>query len=962
MPKRYPKGAEWRKWDLHLHTPSSYDYDDKGVSDSDIIDVLESNEIAVVAITDHHIMDVDRIQNLQKLGAPKGITVLPGVEILSDARGSDPIHFIGIFPEDSNFKHVWGQLENRTNIRKISGEGKKENTVYCDLEDTVELIHELGGIVTIHSGKKHSSIETIRNSLPHTMAQKEDIAKSVDVYELGKTEDQQGYRDVVFPCIGKELPMVLCSDNHNIRKYKQKDNCWIKADPNFDGLRQVLIEPGERVYIGEKPPLLDKVATNRTKYIKSLYVKSTPGYAGTYGKWFDDVNIPLNHELVAIIGNKGSGKSAIADIISLCSNYQDDKDFSFLTPKKFRTKSGKIAGNFEATLTWESGVPCTMTLEKNPEKTEIVTVKYLPQGQFERLTNEISTVEAFKEEIESVVFSHIPESEQLGTKSFNELINKKSSSVETEISALKQDVYSINKEIIGLEKKDTTTYLLEIENKIKKKNEELDALTPPKEVSDPNDDPVKKEKSLEINQKITKIKGEIAEIQNKIKDAEDKKKFALNDYQSLSTLRSDIEQKTTEFKRFKEGKKEELKKFKLNIDKLISLEVDFSNLDTLIAEKKSELEVAQKLLGESEKNEGKISYKNELEEKKKSLKDETAKLDTEQKIFQDFLTAKKKWEEDREKIIGEADKADTLKYYEEELNYLNKELKSELENKYQKRTELSRSIFNKKQEVINVYKDARKRLNQLIDENSEILHNYIIEVDAFLVRNGNFFDKFLDYIDKGKVGSFYSKEGGEAQLKALTSEVNFDEIDSLLVFLENLITALKVDQRDNHNGNRRIIAEQVKDVLALYNYLFSLEFLEKNYQLKQGDKTLDQLSPGERGALLLVFYLLLDKSDIPLIIDQPEDNLDNHSVAKVLVPFIKRAKSRRQIIMVTHNPNLAVVADAEQIIYANLDKENDYKFSTVTGSIENHEVNDKIVKVLEGAMPAFNNRKRKYYE
>ncbi len=66
--------------------------------------------------------------------------------------------------------------------------------------------------------------------------------------------------------------------------------------------------------------------------------------------------------------------------------------------------------------------------------------------------------------------------------------------------------------------------------------------------------------------------------------------------------------------------------------------------------------------------------------------------------------------------------------------------------------------------------------------------------------------------------------------------------------------------------------------------------------------------------------------------------------------------------MVTHNPNLAVVADAEQIIYVNLNKDDNYTFSTVMGSIENKDVNKKIVEVLEGAMPAFSKRKDKYYE
>jgi ABC-type lipoprotein export system ATPase subunit len=150
--------------------------------------------------------------------------------------------------------------------------------------------------------------------------------------------------------------------------------------------------------------------------------------------------------------------------------------------------------------------------------------------------------------------------------------------------------------------------------------------------------------------------------------------------------------------------------------------------------------------------------------------------------------------------------------------------------------------------------------------------------------------------------------------------------------------------------------------LSLYEFISSLDYLYYNYKLRQGDKDLEQLSPGERGALLLVFYLLLDKHDCPLIIDQPEDNLDNYSVANILVPFIKRAKKRRQIIMVTHNPNLAVVADAEQVISVSLDKKNNNKFSFISGSIENGEINDSIVTILEGAMPAFSNRRKKYFQ
>jgi len=130
--------------------------------------------------------------------------------------------------------------------------------------------------------------------------------------------------------------------------------------------------------------------------------------------------------------------------------------------------------------------------------------------------------------------------------------------------------------------------------------------------------------------------------------------------------------------------------------------------------------------------------------------------------------------------------------------------------------------------------------------------------------------------------------------------------------------------------------------------------------LKLSGKELTELSPGERGALLLIFYLLLDKGDIPLIIDQPEENLDNQSVYNILVKFIKKAKARRQVIIVTHNPNLAVVCDAEQLIRVHIEKENKNKVTFISGAIENKEINNEIVKILEGTKPAFTNRKLKY--
>ena len=99
--------------------------------------------------------------------------------------------------------------------------------------------------------------------------------------------------------------------------------------------------------------------------------------------------------------------------------------------------------------------------------------------------------------------------------------------------------------------------------------------------------------------------------------------------------------------------------------------------------------------------------------------------------------------------------------------------------------------------------------------------------------------------------------------------------------------------------------------------------------------------------MLLVFYLVADKDTIPLVIDQPEENLDNESVYRMLVPCIKKAKERRQVVIVTHNPNLAVVCDADQVVYCEMDKPGGNRITYTTGAIENPLINRHVVDVLE---------------
>jgi ABC-type lipoprotein export system ATPase subunit len=955
------KGSEWKRWDLHFHTPSSYDYGDSSVTNEDIIDEMKKNGISAFAITDHHEIDIARYKELKELGKAAGIVVLPGIEFLSDARGREPVHFIAIFSELSDIEHIWDQIKNRTAINKVRGEGRALNQVYCDLDDTIKLVKELNGIVSIHAGDKSGSIENITHSLPHGEAQKIEIANQVDIYELGKETDQEGYRKIVFPFIRKVIPMIICSDNHNIRKYQLKQKLWIKGSPNFEGLKYALNEPDERFFIGDEPPILSKVSGNKTKYIKSLSIVLS-GKHDFDNIWFDKIEIPINSELVTIIGNKGSGKSAISDIIALCADAEHSADYLFLHKNKFKKKG--LADRFSASLTFESGTYTEQRpLDYQIDDASQRKVRYLPQSYFEKVCNEIGKVEAFRDEIEKVVFQYVPLHKRLHKTSFKDLMDFKKDTINREIHHLIESIAEINDKIISIEDKLDPEYKKNLLSKKTIKEEELKVHITSK--PEPLEDPSGKAISPEVTQKKTNLKeweDKKSNLETEIKKTREDISQRLICIEGLSGLKRDIQNKIDDMTRYVESKRDFAQSIDVDLKSIITFSFDPSVLDDKIKFSNVENESASMELEFVPSNINDEYEDLNLQTKLERCNEEISKIQKEftgeQKAYQTHLELLKQWEKTKNDIEGDENIADSLLFIIGALQYIENEAPIELKNEREKRLSLSIEIFNKKSEIKSFYDDIKSEIDVQLSTSKA---TGLIIASAFYA-HGEFKESILRNVLQNKTGSFYGVENGRNLLQEnLISNTNWNDVLNVKCFLEEIIEYLEYDKRDVTDKNSKTyIGNTVKDRRELYNYLFSLNYLEPHYDLQQNGKSLEQLSPGEKGALLLVFYLVLDKEDIPLIIDQPEDNLDNHSVAKVLVPFIKEAKKKRQIIIVTHNPNLAVVSDSEQVIRVSIDKENGNVFSFISGGIENCKINEEIVEVLEGTIPAFTTRKGKY--
>lgn len=854
------RGSEWRKWDLHFHTPTSYDYKDKSVTNDEIIDILSANNISVVAITDHHIIDIERIKKLQEIGKTKNITVLPGIEFLSDAKGKVPIHFIGIFSENCNLEYIWGQIENKTNISKVKGENKNINEVYCHLEDTIKLVKSLGGITTIHAGEKSNSIENITHSLPHGEAQKTEVASLIDFYELGKIDDKEGYLSVVFPAIKKHLPMIICSDNHNIKNYIIKENCWIKADCTFEGLKQVIYEPKQRVRIQSLKP------QEKAEYqvIDSIEIAHSD---------FHSQKIYLNQNLNSIIGGRSTGKSVLLGAIAKKLNCDKEVKFGNDEYTKF---VDEVVANI--TVTWKDGL---VNNNRN--------IEYFPQGYMYRLAKNKNN------ELDKLIQNIISQDTEKSTLITN--YDSFSSQNNTEITN------KINK-------------LFQLQEDLSKRNLAL------------------KEKGDEagINNEIEKLSNELLELKKKIQISEDE----LNKYNLLK-----------------------------------------SNLDLYTKDNENTLNQYQKI--QSLKT--KFFVSNDIEFDLVSLND-LNKL----KVKEAFENLKLKFQKEWETELNLISQVNTSKI---ETNK-NQIVEIEKDSIYLKGIE----TFKNNKQFIEVEEKLKIQKNKLADiilikrEKEELSHQ--IETSKSLIKTAhrNYFGKIVEIKDSLGVSrdkleiKAIPKLNENRYREVLNYSINQQSYQGQEIVYEKFNTTEEYFN-STHNLFEKLLNNSVtlkggNNNLGLSQKILATNFFEITYNIIYED-IFQQMSEGKKAFVVLMLVLDFSNKDCPILIDQPEDDLDNRAIFKDLVKYLKKKKKERQIILVTHNPNIVVGADSELTIVANqngIDTPNlhNSKFQYTSGSLENTKEFDKTIKpilhsqgikehvceILEGGNEAFKQREMKY--
>jgi ABC-type cobalamin/Fe3+-siderophores transport system ATPase subunit/predicted nucleic acid-binding Zn-ribbon protein len=931
------RGSEWGKWDLHVHTPLSFESDFsissqerekypamdalEGISKpqrhdeqmwAKYIDHLESiDDINCLGITDYFSLEgYELINELRSAGRLDNFdAIFPNIEFRLDTitANSERVNLHVIFSDElcvddirkeflRNLKVTLDEGDERTlrpeSLRELGRQAKgyhgdncsdyyagckyariKFNEIIDELESTSLFS---GNYLIVLSGAEWSDINWRGQDAEkrRTLLAKSHALFSNNPNDL-KWATGEGdlcpddFRDE----FGSLKPVFSSSDGHDFDSLCEpsKDHyCWIKASHTFQGLKQVVYEPKERLDIASSSPRsFTQIQTIRSLCIENGYVNQQ--------LTIDDVEIPFNSNLVTLIGSQGTGKTALLDFIANC--FQDRRNTAIDDGNSFIARIESSGSRLQTEITFEDLEPFTKTALGEPaEFVNGANISYIPQGK---------------------IVEYCEQGNRLHNQ-INDLVtgsaNRKSSDT---VDEFKSEGNRIN----------------ELGEKLRRLNAQLHDINPPS------------------------VRTELDQVQNELKETE-----------------TDLDNKESEIDNFKQNHEAELKETEAE-----SLQ---DELDSL-REKDDRLDELERLVNSAKED---LSSIKSFNEQVREIDSQFGDLDIDSDIPEIELD-------------GHRNAIDSLA---EDIRVLREDITSsrnDIEDKLGDSTEAEERLADLREERRQIQdtiesleatvEELEEKLDQVSEARSERTEAFTQYVSAYLRRR---------MLYKEIIGQFTGDDNG------ILADVEFEPkikiSDDLVGDLSSLI-----DMRSNDVNDIRQRVQNLRDIIrddqpdnvesAVKEYLNAMEefreetkssvepikfdgtlydsYLSISEDIFYQGTPMDQLSRGQKGTVLLKIYLA--EGDNPLIIDTPEDNLDNRFVYEELIDAIRKAKLNRQIFIATHDANLVVNTDSEQVIISSFDQgEIEYE----TGPLENPDIRSEAKDILEGGDEAFRRREEKY--
>ncbi|MEE1868589.1 TrlF family AAA-like ATPase [Pseudomonas auratipiscis] len=883
-------GSLWNKWDLHLHSPlTNLNNNYKNASIDDFVQKIKAENLSLIGITNYFYFKENELEIIRESikRAEIHTTVLGNIELRINQPNKDGewINIHLIFAEHITTKTI-NDLLSKLSVTNTTLDSK---AIWCSEDSFLSSQVDAGQIVVdpqtviqhlesnLTVGKDYI-IAMCPNGYGGFQPDRKEgrsvaVALEIDKFShiiFGRPRDRSFFLTTSRFPNAPAKPVFTCSDAHAMDQLGEKYT-WVKAKPNFQGLRQAIYEPADRVQQSDE-------FTERT-FIKPYFSKvSIEGKIFSDGEIsFTEQTIPLNPNMVAIIGGRGTGKSLLLDaIFSRLGNCQG-------TDRVRNVKVEKLS------ITLNQGGTQGTEIEFDELSEDSYSYLHVSQGNIHNFSKDPTVL---SDEIKKMLGIRFVPYDPIASQELTQNLGGYRAFVE----------YWKEKDPSGAQ-----TNTPKYQNSIIEKNTQLiSTLTNPQ------------------NHEL------IQRYQTNSSTINENKAFTGRSLEILSEITRSIEQLNSRITEYN-GYRDSLTKLPhIVVDEIIQ----GINLNNGIAE--------AKIL--------------ELGRDNDSIRAEFAK----QGINQDISSLLHKVA-DYQFAIDQAKRKIT------EIDSKTKEYHSYVARRGELAGKYNSYIENTRLEVDSAFGKLQQHNPEWNTEQNELVQHIIRDINIIgttIFDTAEFYSGLERCINRGK----FRSSGDKTSLEKLVSTFcvnNKEDFFRLLsgqkiINIEGTLTSAEEffwkDEYFNQGGRYELI-----------NYLFSPTSI-KNYLYVNADftykgKPVNKLSVGQRGTFYVCLKLATDPFGSPFIFDQPEDDLDNEFIVNQLVPLFNTIKKYRQVVIVTHNANLVVNSDAEQVIVADNDGD---LISYSAGALEDGDVRtgsgvrSKICSILEGGHLAFEKRERKY--
>lgn len=981
------KGSEWRKWNFHVHTKGTNKNDQ--FTSSSIEDFFYiffksafDNKVEAIGITDYFSIDryleavdyVSEIENKENAAGEKLFTdeevafikeifLFPNVELrmlpATDRGRLINIHCLfnpEYVPhlENDFFGHIENQDGKKMNRHGLTDYGKElDSSLTTDeqrykkgIDSFVIDLKTLKSVLNKNKNFRDNCILVVSNSNNDgaSAVQKhydlfENEEGSLDglrssIYKISHAIFSTNIKDINY-FLGKRLEGT---DGYNEAIHKQEvsdvirqrgslKSCLVGCDSHkestlfskFTWVKADLTFEGLRQICFE-PEQRVKIQTDKPDFKEDKVVIDQVKFHSPNNVFTPEV-IQLNQNLNVIIGGKSSGKSIL--LYSIAKTLLPDNSILLNENREEKYDLTSLDPDFNFEITSRAGISQKMFREDG-ENSIIPDIKYIPQNYLVKLAE--PEVNKKGRPLNKLVRDLINEDDDSKTKYDNFIRNVKQYDKEREdlidkYFELIDDTESLENELKTKSNKEV------LETNIASNTKKVEELNKAAGLTTEQLEEYKKiqERQLISDQKYTDFKSDFESAKTILKELD---KVAEDLISSKNTLLSSL--KLSSIKSYYEDKLSAVDLLKDTISALRKeLKIETNEEGEKYFAEENPFKIEQNII-ESEATAIDLAIKpfQQNEEIQKQITVLNLSIANDKKLLSEIDSLGKQIID--KKALVQSTHEDIFKIYEESYNeYVN-------------------IIAELKDRTLDLEKDGLK-IEGIPQFNFPKLYKNIYEISDGRTASYNHYPQILD------------------NRKKATTECEFSSVKEgiLNVFSDIMNNSYALLPKINKK-------HAIKALLDDYYFDY--------WKITYKNDKLGEMSTGKASFVILMLIIGLSKSKSPILIDQPEDNLDNRSITRDLVYYLKNKKLERQIIVVTHNANIVVNSDAENVIVANQKGQNnsesssEFQFDYINGAIENTSpidesetdllksmgIREHVAEIVEGGKEAFILRERKY--